>query len=65
MKNWTRSLGVLAALLVAGVATAAGGQLASARSDKQPTAAAPTANCNLGNGIKHVGQHGLSKKPAF
>jgi acid phosphatase len=52
MKNWrTRGLGVLAALLVAGLATAAGGQLASARSDR---AAAPTPACNFGNGIKHV-----------
>src|SRR5438094_684843 len=52
MRNWrTRGLGVLAVLMVAGVATAAGGQLASARSEK---AAPATPSCNLGNGIKHV-----------
>src|SRR5436190_6472304 len=53
MKNWrTRGLGVLAVLLVAGVATAAGGQLASARTAKHP--APPTGTCNFANGIKHV-----------
>src|SRR5437868_14248756 len=52
MRNWrTRGLGVLAVLTVAGVATAAGGQLASARTER---AAPATPACNLGNGIKHV-----------
>src|SRR5437868_11529374 len=52
MRNWrTRGLGVLAVLMVAGVATAAGGQLASARTER---AAPATPSCNLGNGIKHV-----------
>jgi len=55
MRNWrTRGLGVLAALMVVGVATAAGSQLASARSAKPPAPPTSTANCNLGNGIKHV-----------
>src|SRR5439155_14739560 len=52
MRNWrTRGLGVLAVLMVAGVATAAGSQLASARTER---AAPATPACNLGNGIKHV-----------
>src|SRR4051812_3172258 len=52
MRNWrTRGLGVLAALMVVGVATAAGSQLASAGSER---AAPATPNCSLGNGIKHV-----------
>src|SRR6059058_1391406 len=52
MKNWrTRGLGVLAALMVVGVATAAGSQLAAA---KPPQPAPATPNCTLGNGIKHV-----------
>src|SRR5439155_16908839 len=52
MRNWrTRGLGVLAVLMVVGLATAAGSQLASARSER---AAPATPNCTLGNGIKHV-----------
>ena len=52
MRNWrTRGLGVLAVLMVVGLATAAGSQLASARTER---AAPATPACNLGNGIKHV-----------
>src|SRR5205814_9230748 len=44
--------GALAVLTVVGLATAAGSQFASARSDRVTAAASPA--CNLGNGVKHV-----------